>query len=135
MICPVESAEVTMGFSYNTEPVYSATLKEYRSDHMGVDIGAKTGEKVKAALGGIVQTVYTDGKLGRTVVIAHENGIKTVYSNLEDNINVLEGDDVAQGDVIGYVGKTATFEIEDATHLHFEVYQDDVVVDPTPYIQ
>jgi murein DD-endopeptidase MepM/ murein hydrolase activator NlpD len=132
---PVSQTKITMAYSYNTDPVFSVTLNEYRSDHMGIDIAAKTGEDVKAALDGTVEKVYTDGKLGQCIVLKHGSNIKTVYANLDESVSVKAGQTVKQGNVIAKVGDTAAFEIDDPSHLHFEVWQNDKSIDPTQYIK
>ena len=58
-----------------------------------------------------------DPKLGNTIIIDHENGFKTVYSNLASLDMVLPNQIVAQGESIGSVGDTATFEIALEPHL------------------
>jgi len=132
---PVSKTEITMAYSYNKQPVYSITLNEFRSDHMGADISAEIGENVKAAMDGKIEKVYDDGKLGKCVVINHGNNIKTVYANLDDNVSVKAGTSVKKGAVIGKVGKTAKFEIEDKPHLHFEIWQNGKTIDPAKYIK
>jgi len=132
---PVAGKEITMAYSYNTTPVYSTTLGEYRSDHMGVDISAKAGDSVKAVLDGKIEKIYNDAKLGKCVVINHGNNIKTVYGNLDETVNVKEGQSVTKGTVIGKVGATAKFEVDDAPHVHFEIWQNGKTVDPAKYIK
>lgn len=132
---PVAGKEITMAYSYNTTPVYSTTLGEYRSDHMGVDISAKAGDSVKAVLDGKIEKIYDDAKLGKCIVINHGNNIKTVYGNLDATVNVKEGQSVTKGTVIGKVGTTAKFEAEDAPHVHFEIWQNGKTVDPAKYIK
>ncbi|MPM74707.1 hypothetical protein SDC9_121696 [bioreactor metagenome] len=68
------------------------------------------------------------------VVIAHDNGLKTVYANLKEDIPVKEGKLVSAGTVIGTVDKSAPSECADESHLHFEVYKDNKAVDPSKYI-
>ena len=47
----------------------------------------------------------------------------------------MEGEKVSTGQTIGTVGNTATFEIADESHLHFEILKDNIQVDPTIYIK
>ncbi len=132
---PVSGKEITMAYSYNTTPVYSVTLGEYRSDHMGADISAKAGDNVKAALDGKIEKIYDDAKLGKCIVINHGSNIKTVYGNLDETVSVKEGQSVTKGTVIGKVGATAKFEVDDAPHVHFEIWQSGKTVDPAKYIK
>ena len=67
--------------------------------------------------------------IGLTVVIEHNNGYSTVYSNLLTAEFVTAGESVKKGQTIGTVGNTATFEISDEPHLHFEILKDNVQID------
>ncbi|MFZ7133037.1 MAG: peptidoglycan DD-metalloendopeptidase family protein [Eubacteriales bacterium] len=135
LVNPVGSKEVVMAFSFGTQPVYSATLKEFRSDHTGIDLKAELGQEVKAAFDGKVIKIYNDGKLGKTIVIQHASNVETRYSNLDENISVTLNQTVKAGQGIAKVGKTAAFEIDDEPHLHFEVWKDGKCIDPQPYLQ
>lgn len=112
---------------------YSVTLNDWRT-HKGIDIAASRGTAVKAVADGVVIDVYEDPRLGFTVVIDHENGLKTVYSNLASGDMVVPNQIVTQGESIGSVGNTASFEIALEPHLHFEVLKDDQIVDPKLYL-
>ena len=61
--------------------------------------------------------------------------ILAVYSNLLTAEFVVEGEKVEQGQTIGTVGNTATFEIADEPHLHFEILKDNESVDPELYLK
>lgn len=135
IVNPVNSKDVVMAFSYGTKPVYSNTLKEFRSDHTGIDLKAELGQDVKAALDGKVIKIYSDGKLGKTIVLQHSGNVETRYSNLDENISVTLNQAVKTGQNIAKVGKTATFEAEDEPHLHFEIWKDGKCIDPQPYIK
>lgn len=114
--------------------VYSETLEQWTT-HNGMDIKSEFGNDVTAVAVGTVKKVYTDSKLGVTVEIDMGDGITARYSNLDSNIEVVEGQSVKAGDVIGMVGNTALFEIADGDHLHFEVLKDGKNVNPADYIK
>jgi Membrane proteins related to metalloendopeptidases len=67
---------------------------------------------------------------GRMVVLDHGDGLQTFYAHMR-TILVTSGQSVEAGDVLGYMGQTG-----DSTgyHLHFEVRQDDVPINPLPYL-
>ena len=113
--------------------VYSATLDEWVT-HNGIDIAAEKTTVVKSAAEGTVKSIKNDPRYGLTVVIEHQNGFSSVYSNLLTAEFVEEGEEIKQGDTIGTVGNTATFEIADESHLHFEILKDSQNVDPELYI-
>lgn len=132
MIMPVVGKVITKHTS--DELVYSKTLEQW-CVHKGVDIAADVGTQVKAALAGtVVEIRNPDPKLGVVVIIDHGNGIKTLYGNLMTDNLVHKGKKVKKGEVIGGVGKTAPFEIEDPPHLHFEVLIKNESVDPRNFL-
>lgn len=109
--------------------LYSKTLDEWRT-HSGIDIEAPRGEAVKAVADGYVKEIKEDPCYGITIVIDHENGYKSVYSNLASASMVSANQKVKAGDAISSVGNTAIFECADPPHLHFEIYKDDKLIDP-----
>lgn len=74
----------------------------------GVDISAQVGSIVKAVAEGQVEAVSNSPEEGTYVKIAHANGIKTVYTNLDPEVNVAVGDVVEVGTEIGKVGNSST---------------------------
>lgn len=114
--------------------VYSDTLQEWIT-HNGIDIKANKTTVVKAASSGKISSIKNDPRYGLTVTIEHDNGFKSVYANLLTAEFVTEGEAVESGQTIGTVGNTATFEILDEPHLHFEIMKDNEYVDPTIYIK
>lgn len=114
--------------------VYSETLKEWVT-HYGIDIKAEKTTIVKASAEGTVKSIKNDPRYGITVVIEHVNGYVTIYSNLLTTEFVKEGENVKQGQTIGTVGNTATFEIADESHLHFELLKDNEYLNPSEYIK
>ena len=112
---------------------YSITMDDWRK-HDGVDIAADRGTPVKAVADGVVSEIRNDPKLGITIVIDHQNGIKTVYANLASDEMVTPNQKVKKSEVIGSIGNTAAFESAEQSHLHFEVWKDDKPVDPMAYL-
>ena len=114
--------------------IYSNTLDEWTT-HTGIDIKAEKTTVVKSAEEGTVKSIKNDPRYGLTIVIEHENGFQSVYSNLLTSEFVVEGEKVEKGQSIGTVGNTAVFEIADEPHLHFEILKDSLPVDPSIYIK
>lgn len=113
--------------------VYSATLDEWIT-HAGIDIAAAKTTVVKASADGTVKSIKNDPRYGLTVVIEHVNGFTSVYSNLLTAEFIKEGEKVEQGQTIATVGNTATFEIADEPHLHFEILKNNEPLDPELYM-
>lgn len=132
---PVSSKEIVMDYSYNTTPVYSKTYNEYRSDHTGIDIKASENEEVKCAYAGKVVEITNDDRLGKLVKVEHTQGIYSIYANLAEDVNVTLNQRVSEGDVIGYVGNSASAESAEGTHLHFGVIAFSDYVNPSEYIK
>lgn len=72
---------------------------------------------------------------GLTITIVHPSGYKTIYSNLLSSEFVQEGDVVEKGQTIGTVGESASFEVSDDPHLHFEIMKDAEYLNPTIYLR
>lgn len=131
-IMPTEG-EIIRGYAKESL-VYSETLQEWIT-HQAIDIKANSRDVVKASEEGKILAIKSDPRYGLTVIIEHNEGFKTVYSNLLTAEFVVEGEEVKQGQTIGTVGSSATFEISDEPHLHFEMLKDSEYVDPTIYIK
>ena len=132
VVSPLDGTSVTV-FSM-TELLYDQSMADWRT-HNGVDIQAGEGDAVKTAAGGTVSAVTKDGLMGTTVVIDHPGGYTTTYASLQEKPPVNEGQSVAAGDIIGYVGTTAAAEMSMGPHLHFSVSRDGESIDPEEYIK
>ena len=114
--------------------IYSETLKEWIT-HTAIDIKADKTSVIKSAADGIVRSIVNDPRYGLTIIIEHDDGYETIYSNLLTAEFVVEGEEVKQGQTIGTAGNTAAFESEMECHLHFEVLKNGEYVDPSIYLK
>ena len=112
---------------------YDATMGDWRT-HDGLDIAAEPGSAVGACSAGTVESVVNDDMLGVTVTVDHGAGLKSVYANLDEAVDVDAGDPVEAGTVIGTVGTTAISESAGPSHLHFAMKEYGVAVDPMNYL-
>jgi murein DD-endopeptidase MepM/ murein hydrolase activator NlpD len=118
MVWPV-SGPVTSGFGWR-----------WGRMHEGIDIGAPTGAPIRAvAAGTVIFAGWMDG-YGQLVVVDHGGGIATAYAHMSSMASG-NGQSVAQGQVIGYVGCTGRCF---GSHLHFEVRVGGRAVDPLRYL-
>ncbi len=114
--------------------LYSSTLQEW-TVHNGIDIKADKTTVIGAAADGKIKSIKNDPRYGLTVIIEHDDGFKTIYSNLLTSEFVVEGENVSKGQTIGTVGNSANFEIAEDSHLHFEMLKNDDYVDPMLYLK
>lgn len=129
----VNPVEGTLGRAYSEDPVFWNTTKSYKT-HLAMDIKAKEGASVVAVNSGVVKNIGINTE-GKYVEIDHQNGLTSIYGNLQDEVAVKVGDSVAQGQEIGKVGNTTNLAYEDyGTYLHFQVLDSGKAVDPARYV-
>ncbi len=111
---PVDYARISSGFNLRRRhPV----LNRVRA-HKGIDFAAPSGTPIKAAGSGRVVSRGRSGGYGNVVVLAHSNGVTTLYGHMSRFAKGLGvGDRVQQGEVIGFVGKTG---LATGPHVHYE---------------
>ncbi|WP_194384589.1 M23 family metallopeptidase [Microbacterium luteum] len=116
------------GFGYN--PVIGCSYCS--TDHKGYDMSQGCGATIYAAGPGLVITAGSLSGWGNTVRIDHGDGLITLYGHMEwGSLRVSSGDTVAAGTSLGAEGNTGhSF----GCHLHYEVLQDGVSVDPQPFM-
>ncbi len=115
------------------ELLWDETMQDWRT-HNGVDIEAEDGAEVVTAAKGKVLEAYKDEMYGYTVKAAHDDGVVTVYKNLGKI--VVEKDDILdEGQMIGTVGSSGTFEMMQKPHLHFEVIFEEKYINPLEFIK
>ena len=106
-------------------------IKGASTNHKGVDIGGVGySTNVLATKAGIVITSERSSSYGNYVVISHGSGNTTLYAHMSSR-SVKEGDVVSQGQVIGVTGSTG---ISSGPHLHYEITEGGVRVDPLNYL-
>lgn len=115
-----------------TNKRYHPVLKRYRA-HLGTDFAAPTGRNIYAASDGKVEFVGTQSGYGKTVIINHQNGYKTLYAHQNGFAKGLrQGQMIKKGTHIGYVGSTG---LSSGPHLHLGMYKNNVAIDPMSVLQ
>lgn len=97
-------------------PVTSEFGSRWGRLHAGIDIGAGSGAPIRASKAGTVIFAGTQGGYGNVVIIDHGGGLTTLYAH-QSRLGTNDGADVAQGEVVGFVGSTGH---STGPHLHFE---------------
>lgn len=116
---------LTSGYGNRVSPFTGRVSK-----HNGIDIASRQDTPVIAPAAGVVSYTGFDSGLGKLIKINHGYGIMTYYGHLA-KAAVKVGQKVKRGDVIAYVGSTG---LSTGPHLHYEIYVNDVPVNPMRYI-
>jgi murein DD-endopeptidase MepM/ murein hydrolase activator NlpD len=103
----------------------------HNNQHLGLDLFAREGSKVKAVNAGTVVLVRDTFLAGNVVVVAHGGGIASAYFHLSQT-SVAEGDTVSQGAEIGLAGHTGRTT---GPHLHIGVWAPGGWVDPSGFFK
>lgn len=98
--------------------------------HDGIDIAASTGTAIVATADGVVKFSGSRSGYGRTVIIDHGYGFRTLYGHAS-KIVVRVGQRVKHGQVIAYVGSSG---VSTGSHLHYEVHVSGRPVNPWSYM-
>ena len=125
-ITPVPYYTLTSPFGMRLHPI----LGYYRM-HNGVDLACASGTVIYASRGGQVEiTGYQANGAGNYVQINHGDGFRSIYMHMTNYI-VTQGQYVAPGQIIGYVGNTG---LSKGAHLHFGISYNGQYVNPMEYI-
>lgn len=117
----------------------SSYVSAFGVAHNAIDIRVSHGSPVYAPADGVVyKVVYDEESIGYAyVMLAHRKGVVTVYGHVSA-VAVTEGDYVQRGDILGMTGGTpgsiGAGLRTTGPHLHFEVWQDGILVDPLDYL-
>jgi murein DD-endopeptidase MepM/ murein hydrolase activator NlpD len=134
-------------FSYNNEgegsselsrmslfpPLMGLIVNKYDafSGHYGVDVVGREFSHVVSVLDGTVIFAEWSVTTGYVVEVQHAQNLISIYKHNSD-IQVKPGDHVSAGDLIAIMGNEG--EYSTGPHLHFELWQNGVPLDPENYI-
>ena len=131
MLWPI-SGKILM--DYNPDKlIYDKTLEQYRTNN-SLSISAKIGDQVKASADGIVKLITKTDEDGNLIMIDHGNNWTSIYSQLQDNLLVNEGDYVKKGQIIGGVSSPTKYGVLLGSHLDFKITHDDNSVNPKIFL-
>ena len=102
-----------------------------RSYHTGIDLACPEGTPIRAAMNGTVAFVGWSNVFGNYIIVNHPNGYQTLYGHLSAS-RVKKGQSVTQATVIGLVGSTG---YSTGAHLHFTVYKNGRLVNPSSVLK
>jgi murein DD-endopeptidase MepM/ murein hydrolase activator NlpD len=114
-------------------PLNGIVSQEYdaQKKHYAVDIVAPKDSPIKAIADGTVIFAEWTADTGHVIIIEHKDGLLSVYKH-NGSLSKAQGDMVNSGEVIASVGNTGEFTT--GPHLHFELWNNGVPVNPTDYI-
>ena len=113
--------------------VFNSTLKQWET-HDGIDLQVASGSNVYSILDGEVIDVYTNVLEGTVVVVEHNGGLTSCYGSLDNDVEVVVGDSVSRGDILGTVSTSSTAELDAGAHLHFSMLDNGKSIDPAAYL-
>lgn len=142
-ILPTKYIKITSQFGYRN---FTGYKKHF---HNGIDMANKENTKVYAIADGIVSFAKFNGAYGYTIMLNHDNNIKSMYSHLSKNFNVTTGQIVKQGGLIGYIGPKNLYNdtnyylfqgekrngMTTGPHLHFSIIEKGKFVNPFNFIK
>jgi murein DD-endopeptidase MepM/ murein hydrolase activator NlpD len=130
LLWPVPVSKITATFHDPTYPFKNLF------QHPGVDVRADVGTPIHAAGGGYVAWTKLGRMYGNYIMVIHPGNLATVYGHMS-KFNVKPGTYVERGDIIGFSGGMPGMPgagLSTGPHLHFEVRQDGIPVDPMGFL-
>jgi LysM repeat protein len=124
-LCPIAGAQIIQGFgptAFAIEPSFGG----YLHFHTGVDLLAGYGTPIVAAAGGKVTAAGPADYFGIRVEVTDSFGLVEIYAHMSQ-VAVAVGEQVQQGETIGYVGSTG---LSIGAHLHFQLEVSHMPADP-----
>lgn len=121
---------------YQYISAYYSEPTPFQSSHSGIDLANIPGTPIYASGSGTVTTaaaMQVDGHYyayGNYIIIGHNARFSSLYGHLQ-SFAVSVGDEVEQGQIIGYMGNTGW---STGPHLHFEIREYGNHVNPINYL-
>ena len=125
---PIQSAEIQREYSGN-ELVSDPTMGDWRT-HNGTDFACDEGDNVMAVLDGSVAEIYEDALMGASIRVDHGAGVESRYCGVVVADGLKVGSSVTAGQTIGRADRSNLAESAQETHLHLEMTEDGLYVDP-----
>lgn len=130
LIWPIDG-NVLLNYSMD-ETVYFSTLDQYKYNPALI-IAGNVGQEVKSAEEGKVTSIKTDAQTGVTVTVSLGDGYEVVYGQLGE-VCVTQGENITEGDIIGYLGEPTKYYSVEGCNLYFQLLRDGEPVNPLEYL-
>lgn len=125
---PVQAAEVQRQYSGDSL-VFDPTMSDWRT-HGGTDFSCEEGDTVMAVLDGSVAEIFEDAMMGQCIRLDHGAQLESLYCGVIVQDGLKVGTTVSAGQTIGRVGNSVLAESAQECHVHLEMTEDGVPVDP-----
>jgi murein DD-endopeptidase MepM/ murein hydrolase activator NlpD len=122
---PIAHSYITSGFGGRADPFGGGA-----AFHKGIDFHANLGDPVLAVADGVVSYAGVRSGYGNVVEIDHGNGYVTRYAH-NSRLLVQVGDLVRSGQQVAKAGSTGR---STGAHVHFEVWANGAVVNPSKFL-
>ena len=122
---PVRIGYVSSPFGLRRDPFNGGARM-----HKGLDYAGPRGTDVYSVGGGIVSFVGSKGGYGNVVEVDHGNGLLSRYAHLDQTL-VDVGKVIQKSDRVALLGNTGR---STGPHLHLEILQNGVAIDPQTYL-
>ena len=123
---------VIMNYSMD-QTVYFATLDQYKYNP-AIMIQAEVNTPVEAVAQGKITSIETNAETGATVTVDLGDGYNAVYGQLKE-IAWSAGDEIAAGEIIGYVSEPTKYYSVEGANLYFELTKDGAPINPMEYLE
>lgn len=130
LIWPIDG-NVLLNYSMD-ETVYFSTLDQYKYNPALI-IAGNVGQEVKSAEEGKVTSIETDAQTGVTVKVSLGDGYEVVYGQLGE-VCVTQGENITEGDIIGYLGEPTKYYSVEGCNLYFQLLRNGEPVNPLEYL-
>lgn len=125
---PVRAAEVQREYSGEIL-VFDPTMQDWRI-HGGTDFSCDEGDAVMAVLDGAVTEIFEDAMRGHCIRIDHGAELESLYCGVIAQDHLKVGSTVSAGQTIGRAGNSILSESAQECHVHLEMTEEGVSVDP-----
>lgn len=128
----VENDDLSANKLYLFQPLTGMLSAGYDAqiNHYGIDIVAPANSLIKSVLEGTVIFASWTSDGGNVVQIQHAHNLISVYKHNSVLLKKV-GDQIEAGDAIAIIGDSG--DHSDGPHLHFELWQNGVPVNPEQY--
>ncbi|MDI6802360.1 MAG: M23 family metallopeptidase [Bacteroidota bacterium] len=116
-----------------TKPIDGLVTRDFNFEngHLGIDISGKEGSAIFASAPGTIIFADWSYDYGNMIILAHANGFRTVYKHNQRLLKTT-GQTVRRGEPIALLGNTG--KESTGPHLHFEIWKDEIAIDPKDYL-